>query len=112
VRRLFPSEFAAELMLWPDWKIMKTLPANVVLYKTTPEFNQDTVPMGLQRNHTTAVNVWGRIVVHEGSLHYVIEEPEMEEHLLVPGSPGIVEPQVAHHVVIDAPVRFCVEFHR
>jgi hypothetical protein len=52
------------------------------------------------------------IVVHEGSLHYVIEEPEMEEHLLVPGSPGIVEPQLAHHVVIDAPMRFCVEFHR
>jgi tellurite resistance-related uncharacterized protein len=97
---------------WPDWKIMKTMPTNAVLYKTTSEFNQDTVPMGLQRNHTTAVNVWGRIVVHEGSLHYVIEEPEMEEHLLVPGSPGIVEPQVAHHVVIDAPVRFCVEFHR
>jgi tellurite resistance-related uncharacterized protein len=37
---------------------MKTLPANAVLYKTTPEFNQDTVPMGLQRNHTTAANVW------------------------------------------------------
>lgn len=98
--------------MWPVREIMKTLPTNVVLYKTTPEFNQDTVPMGLQRNHTTAANVWGRIVVHEGSLRYVIEEPVTEEHLLVPGSPGIVEPQIAHHVVIDGPVRFCVEFHR
>ncbi|HEX9171775.1 MAG TPA: DUF1971 domain-containing protein [Telluria sp.] len=91
---------------------MKTLPSNTAHYKTTPEFTQDTVPMGLQRNHTTASDVWGRIVVHEGSLRYVIEAPEQEEHLLVPGSPGIVEPQVAHHVVIDGPVRFCVEFHR
>ena len=96
---------------------MKTLPANVVLYKTTPEFNQESVPGGLQRNHTTAAGVWGRIVVHEGSLRYVIEAPEVEEHLreehlLVPGVVGIVEPQVAHHVVIDGPVRFCVEFHR
>lgn len=91
---------------------MKTLPADVVHYKTTPEFNQETVPTGLQRNHTTAANVWGRIVVLEGSLRYVIDEPHVEEHLLVPGSPGIVEPQVAHHLVIDAPVRFCVEFHR
>lgn len=91
---------------------MKTLPSNTAHYKTTPEFTQDTVPMGLQRNHTTSANVWGRIVVHEGSLRYVIEEPEHEEQLLVPGSPGIIEPQVAHHVVIDGPVRFCVEFHR
>ena len=91
---------------------MEPLPANVTHYKSTPEFNQASTPGGLQRNHTTAAGVWGRIVVHEGSLRYVIEEPGMEEHLLVPGNPGIVEPQVAHHVVIEGPVRFCVEFHR
>lgn len=91
---------------------MKNLPSHVVHYKTTPEFTQDTVPAGLQRNHTTAHGVWGRIVVHEGSLRYVIEEPEKEEHLLGPDTPGIVEPQVAHHVVIEGPVRFAVEFHR
>lgn len=91
---------------------MKTLPIDVVLYKSTPEFNQDSVPVGLQRKHTTAVGVWGRIVVHEGSLRYVIEEPEVEEHLLVQGIPGIVEPQVAHHVVIEVPVRFRIEFLR
>ena len=91
---------------------MKALPANVAHYKSTPEFNQADTPGGLQRNHTTAAGVWGRIVVHQGSLRYVIEEPEIEEHLLVPGTVGIVEPQVAHHVVIDGPVRFCVEFYR
>lgn len=91
---------------------MKTLPAGVVHYKTTSEFTQDSVPAGLLRNHTTAQGVWGRIVVREGSLRYVIEEPEMEEHLLGPGKPGIVEPQMAHHVGIDGPVRFCVEFYR
>ena len=91
---------------------MKTLPATVAHYKTTPEFNHATTPAGLLRNHTTAAGVWGRIVVLEGSLRYVIEEQETEVHLLVPGTPGIVEPQVAHHVAIDGPVRFCVEFHR
>lgn len=91
---------------------MKALPADVAHYKTTPEFDQESVPLGLQRNHTTAAKVWGRIVVHEGSLRYVIEGQEMEDHLLVPGTPGIVEPQVPHHVAIDGPVRFCVEFYR
>ena len=91
---------------------MKTLPAHVVHYKTTPEFNQDTVPAGLQRDHTTAAGVWGRIVVHEGSLRYVIEGPEPETHLLAPGTAGIVEPQAPHHVAVEGPVRFCVEFYR
>lgn len=82
------------------------------MYKTTPEFDQDTIPAGLQRDHKTAAGVWGRIVVREGSLRYVIEQEEMEEHLLDPGRPGIIEPQRPHHVVIDGPVRFSVEFYR
>lgn len=91
---------------------MKTLPADVVHYKSTPVFDQASVPAGLRREHSTAAGVWGRIVVHEGSLRYVIEAPATEEHLLVPGTPGIVEPGVPHHVVVEAPVRFCVEFYR
>lgn len=96
---------------------MKTLPADIAHYKSTPEFTRESTPAALQRNHTTAAGVWGRIVVQEGSLRYVIEAPGIEEHLreehlLVPGVAGIVEPQVPHHVVIDGPVRFCVEFHR
>lgn len=91
---------------------MKTLPPNLDHYKTTPDFTDTSVPAGLQRKHSTAAGVWGRIVVHEGSLRYVIEEPEQEEHRLVPGAPGIVEPQVLHHVELEGPVRFCVEFLR
>lgn len=91
---------------------MKTLPPHLAHYKTTPEFTETGIPAGLQRNHTTAAGVWGRIVVHEGSLRYVIEEPQREEQRLAPGTPGIVEPQVLHHVAAEGPVRFCVEFYR
>lgn len=91
---------------------MKQLPDNVKHYKSTPEFNQDTVPQALQRNHTTAEQVWGRIVVSEGSLRYVVEEPDRGEYVLGPGAPGVIEPQMVHHVEIIGPVRFCVEFHR
>ncbi|MFN3788771.1 DUF1971 domain-containing protein [Massilia sp.] len=91
---------------------MRNLPATLVHYKSTPVFDQDSVPAGLRRAHSTAAGVWGRIVVLEGSLRYVIEAPAVEEYLLAPGTPGIVEPGVPHHVAIDAPVRFCVEFHR
>jgi tellurite resistance-related uncharacterized protein len=92
--------------------IMKTLPDNLTHYKSTPEFNQDSVPAGLLRKHTTGADVWGRIVVQEGSLRYCIEEPQAQQHLLEPGRVGVIEPQVAHHVEVIGPVRFLVEFHR
>lgn len=90
---------------------MKNLPDTVVLYKTTPEFNQDTLPDGVKNNHKTAAGTWGRIVVHEGSLRYVIESSEREQHILTPGTIGIVEPQCLHHVEIIGSVRFSVEFY-
>lgn len=91
---------------------MRQLPSNVKHYKSTPEFTQDTVPKALQRNHTTAEKVWGRIVVTEGSLRYVVEEPDPGVYILGPGEPGVIEPQMPHHVEVIGPVRFCVEFHR
>jgi tellurite resistance-related uncharacterized protein len=91
---------------------MKNLPEHVKHYKSTPEFNQDNVPVGLQRNHSTAENVWGRIVASEGALRYRIEQPEPGEYMLGPGHPGIIEPRMLHHVEVIGPVRFCVEFYR
>ena len=40
---------------------MKTLPADVVTYKKTPAFTQDTIPKGLLRRHTTKAGSWGKI---------------------------------------------------
>lgn len=91
---------------------MKTLPADVVPYKRTPEFTQSTVPAGLLRSHNTKDGVWGKIVVLEGTLLYRILEPEVEEILLSADRYGVVEPTVKHEVVASAGVRFYVEFHR
>lgn len=91
---------------------MKTLPDHVVHYKSTPEFTETTIPAGLLKAHTTAAGVWGRIRIIEGALRYRITEPLPEVHLLEPGAPGIVEPQVRHEVEPIGPVRFCVDFLR
>ena len=91
---------------------MRTLPPDVVHYKSSPEFTEQTVPDGLLRSHTTAAGVWGRIRVLEGCLRYRIVEPQLEEHLLTPALPGVVEPQVKHEVEPVGPVRFCVDFFR
>ena len=91
---------------------MKTLPDTVAFYKSTAEFTEHTVPAALQRNHSTAAGVWGRITVLEGAMLYHISEPEKETIRLTPGQPGIVEPRVLHEVEIIGPVRFRVDFHR
>lgn len=91
---------------------MKSVPDTVRAYKRTREFDENSVPAGLLRAHTTASGVWGRIVVLEGTLRYRILSPEAEELILLPGRDGVVEPEVPHEVSPEGRVRFYVEFLR
>lgn len=91
---------------------MKPLPNTVTPYKRTPEFDEQTVPKGLLKEHQTKESVWGTIVVLEGQLQYTINEPQTEVILLDANTIGIVEPTVRHEVKPLGKVRFYVEFHR
>ena len=91
---------------------MKSLPAEVSPYRQTPVFTEETVPGGLLKSHSTRAGTWGRIVVLEGRLRYRILEPSLEEQVLDPQNPGVVEPQVAHEVKPLGKLRFYVEFLR
>lgn len=92
---------------------MKSLPRDAVVYKRTREFSEATVPgTFLTRSHTTKAGVWGQIRVVDGALRYRILEPEVEEHVLTPEQPGVVEPEVPHQVEPVGPVRFFIEFLR
>jgi len=90
---------------------MKSLPEQVVSYKQTPEFNENTIPAGLLKHHQTKAGVWGKIVVLSGNLLYTIEQP-FEEILLDSNFFGVVEPAVLHQVKPVGPVRFYVEFYQ
>jgi tellurite methyltransferase len=91
---------------------MKSLPDSVVFYKSTPEFNESSVPLALKRDHTTATGVWAKINVIEGALTYYISGEAPERHELTAGVEGIIEPQVKHFVDVSVPVRFRVDFYR
>jgi tellurite resistance-related uncharacterized protein len=91
---------------------MPALPAGLVQYKTLGPFAETTIPTGLLRAHTLKSGVWGRIVVLEGQLLYVIErEPEVS-FLLVPEEAGIVMPEEPHRIEPSGSVRFQIEFFR
>ena len=90
------------------------LPEGAVAYKRTPEFDERTMPDGLRRDHTTRAGTWGRLHVVAGRLRYCVDEPVPREQLLDPATPGIIPPEVRHHVepLAGEPVRFFVEFLR
>ncbi len=91
---------------------MPALPEGLELYRQTPDFDEHSLPAGLRRSHTLKAGSWGRIVVLEGSLLYVIEQEPVAAFTLGPELPGVIEPEVPHHVEPRGHVRFRVEFHR
>ena len=91
---------------------MKTLPPGVTRYATSPEFSERNLPENLLESHRTKAGTWARIVVLEGRLRYRVLEPEIRTAKLSPDRPGIVEPEIAHHLELRGRVRFRLEFFR
>lgn len=92
--------------------IMPSLPAGIIQYKQTAEFDAQTLPSGLRSRHTLKPGTWARIVVLEGKLLYVIEREPTLAFVLTPALPGIVQPEVPHHVELRGPVRLRIDFYR
>lgn len=79
-------------------------------YRSTPVFDQDSLPAALRRAHSTKAGVWGVIRVLVGRLKYTIEETG-EEVVLDAKTPGLVHPQQLHHVTPIGSMRMRVDFY-
>ena len=80
-------------------------------YKSTPVFDQDSLPGALRNRHSTKTGVWGIIRVLEGALRLVTEGPAREE-ILTPKQCGLILPEQPHFVEPLGTVRMKVEFYR
>lgn len=89
---------------------MDDLPAGLVAYRRSPEFNQDTLPAALQREHRTKAGAWAVIHVIEGQLLYRILEP-FSETVRTSEKPGVVRPEQPHEIHPVGRVRVYVEFY-
>jgi len=88
------------------------LPAGLALKRTTDEFTALSVPAGLLRAHRLARGVWGRLVLIEGELRFVWEDPDAGRPLVLSESDSLViPPDTPHRVEPGAECRFVVEFH-
>lgn len=80
-------------------------------YKRTPDFDQDSLPDAIRKEHSTKQGVWGLLVVSEGAARLVFHQPRREV-AVTPGQPGVITPQAVHHVELDGPAQLHVEFNR
>lgn len=88
------------------------LPDGLELQRVTDVFDADSVPAGLLRAHQIAEGVWGRLVVHGGTVRFVWEDDPEHPVELVEGDSIVVTPLRRHHVELGDDARFAVEFHR
>ncbi|MCP8892310.1 DUF1971 domain-containing protein [Sphingomonas faeni] len=79
-------------------------------YKSTPIFNENTLPAGLRREHRTKAGVWGVIRVLEGKLRYRVLDP-VSETILDPTRPGLALPDQPHFVEPLGAMRMQVDFY-
>jgi tellurite resistance-related uncharacterized protein len=77
-------------------------------YRSTPVFDETTLPAGLRGEHRTKAGTWGVIRVIEGSLKLVVAD---DETILTPERPGLVLPEQTHRVEPLGPMRMQVDFY-
>ena len=88
------------------------LPGGVRHVRTTPVFDESSVPAGLLAAHQLAAGVWARVVLQQGTLDFVFEDAPDRPLSLLEGESLVVPPQRLHHVVVAGPVRFVLELYR
>ena len=79
-------------------------------YRSSPVFDQLTLPAALRREHRTKQGVWGVIRVLEGELKLTYTESG-EVKTLSPGAPGLILPDQPHLVEAQGPMRMQVDFY-
>nr|WP_132908887.1 DUF1971 domain-containing protein [Sphingomonas sp. BK235] len=78
-------------------------------YRSSPVFDETTLPLALCRDHRIKAGVWAVIRVLDGQLIY--REASGEAILLTPDRRGLIEPERPHHVEVVGPVTLQIDFY-
>jgi len=79
-------------------------------YRSTPLFDETTLPAALRREHRTKSGVWGVIRVIEGRAKLTYVDPPSEVILTADVS-GTVQPEQRHFVEPLGPIKMQVDFY-
>jgi len=86
-------------------------PEGLNAYKKTPVFNQETIPKGFRRAHSTKKGIWALITVISGKVRYVVDYLDGQSFELDRESRGVISPQMEHHLEVIGNVELYVEFY-
>jgi len=81
-----------------------------VPYRSTPTFDQDSLPQALRNRHSTKDGVWGVIRVIEGQLRYTCLDP-FSETVLDPERSVVIQPRQPHFVTPIGAMTMRVDFY-
>lgn len=81
-----------------------------VPYRSTPVFDQDTLPQALRARHDTKAGVWGRIRIIAGEVRITYLDPP-SELVLTPDNPGLVRPGQPHFVTPLGSMKMQIDFY-
>jgi truncated hemoglobin YjbI len=120
IDQITPEMFERWLTLWRETTVeflppeaASQLQAKADRHKpdrSTPVFDQDSLPTALRREHRTKAGTWGVIRILEGELKlHFVDSPEVQQ--LSPDRPGIVEPGQTHWVEPLGVMRMRVDFY-
>lgn len=79
-------------------------------YRSTPVFDETTLPAALRREHRTKAGVWGLVRVIEGQLKLVYLDSGAER-IVTPAAPALVLPEQPHLVAPTGAMKMQVDFY-
>ena len=78
-------------------------------YRSTPVFDEVTLPQALRRDHSTKAGIWGVIRVLEGELRLRFGDDRI--FVLDIENPGLLRPEEIHSVEPIGRIRMRVDFY-
>lgn len=79
-------------------------------YRSTPTFDEISLPKALRNDHSTKAGVWGVIRILEGQVRLTFLDPRSEQILDV-DHPGHILPQQVHYVEPLGVMKMQVDFY-
>lgn len=86
------------------------LPDALRFVRSTPVWDEHTLPKALRRAHRVATGTWGRITVHQGRLRFRAQTHPPLEVVLGPNTTQAIPPDIEHDVSPLGTVRVSVDF--
>jgi tellurite resistance-related uncharacterized protein len=87
-------------------------PSGLEYVPTTDVFDNTSVAPGLLRAHRVADGVWARLVVYSGAITFVFADQPEHPSTVHTGGTITITPVRWHHLELDEPATFSLDFCR